>query len=117
MRSRLALQSLKAPDRPGDLAERQQEKIHDIKDRSEQELAIAVQQCYRHVSYPSRNRIGARGVDLAHTAINIPSASNRPGAGQQQVVRALRDLKKLRSSKDKPTRRSTLPDRTPLWRG
>ena len=92
MRSRLALQRLKAPDRLVDLAEHQQEKIRDLEARSEQELAIAVQQCYRHVFYPSRNRIGTRGVDLAHTAVDIPSASNQPGAGQQQIARALRVL-------------------------
>lgn len=67
MRSRLALQRLKAPDRLADLAEHQQEKIRDLEARSEQELAIAVQACYRHVFYPSRNRIGTGGVDLAHT--------------------------------------------------
>ena len=39
--------------------------------RSEQELAIAIQQCYRHVFYPSRNRVGASDVDLAHSAIDM----------------------------------------------
>ena len=102
MRSRLALQRLKAPDRLVDLAGHQQEKIRDLEARSQQELAIAIQQCYRHVFYPSRNRIGKRGLDLAHTAIHIPSASNQPGAGQQQVARALRDLKKLRLPEDQP---------------
>ena len=80
MRSRLALQRLQAPDRPVDLAEHQQEKIRDLQARPDEELAIAVQQCYRHVFYPSRNRIGTRGVDLAHTAVDIPSASNHSRA-------------------------------------
>ena len=117
MRSRLALQRLKAPDRLVDLAEHQQEKIRDLEARSEQELAIAVQACYRHVFYPSRNRIGTRGVDLAHTAIDIPSASNQPGAGQQQVARALRDLKKLRFPEDDPDAPTYVRDRTPLRKG
>ena len=117
MRSRLALQRLKVPDRLVDLAEHQQEKIRDLEARSEQELAIAIQQCYRHVFYPSRNRIGTRGVDLAHTAIDIPSASNQPGAGQQQVARALRGLKKLRSSDDEPDAPAYVRDRTPLRKG
>ena len=39
--------------------------------RSEQELAIAIQQCYRHVFYQSRNRVGASDVDLAHSAIDM----------------------------------------------
>ena len=117
MRSRLALLRLKAPDRLVDLAEHQREKIRDLEARSDQELAVAIQQCYRHVFYPSRNRLGTRGVDLAHTAIDIPLASNRPGAGQQQVVRALRDLKKLRSSEDEPDAPVYVRDRTPLRKG
>lgn len=117
MRSRLALQRLKAPERLVDLAEHQQEKIRDLEARSEQELAIAVQACYRHVFYPSRNRLGAGGVDLAHTAVDIPSASNQPGAGQQQVARALRDLKKLRFSEDAPDAPTYVRDRTPLRKG
>ena len=117
MRSRLALQRLKAPDRLVDLAGHQQEKIRDLEARSEQELAIAIQQCYRHVLYPSRNRMGTRGVHLAHTAIDIPSASNRPGAGQQQVARALRDLKKLRVPEDEPDAPAYVRDRTPLRKG
>ena len=80
MRSRLALRRLKEPDRFVDLANHQQEKIRDLEARSEQELAIAIQQCYRHVFYPSRDRIGTRGAELAHTAIDIPSASNQPGS-------------------------------------
>ncbi len=115
MRSRLALQRLKEPDRLADLAEHQQEKIRDLEARSEQELAIAVQQCYRHVFYPSRNRIGARDVSLAHTAVDIPSASNKPGAGQQQIARALRDLRKLRFHE--PDAPAYVRDRTPLRKG
>ncbi len=117
MRSRLALQRLKEPDRLVDLAQHQQERIRDLEARSEQELAISVQQCYRHVFYPSRNRIGSGGVDLAHTAIDMPSASHQPGAGQQQVARALRDLKKLRFSEDEPDAPTYVRDRTPLRKG
>ena len=117
MRSRLALRRLKAPDRLIDLAAHQQEKIRDLEARSEQELAIAIQQCYRHVFYPSRDRVGTRGVDLAHTAIDIPSASDQPGAGQQQVARALRELKKLRLAEDEPDAPTYVRDRTPLRKG
>ena len=117
IRSRLALQRLKKPERLIDLAEHQQDAIRDREARSEQELAIAIQQCYRHVFYPSRNRLGTRGVDLAHTAIDIPSASDKPGAGQQQIARALRDLKKLRFPEDEPDAPAYVRDRTPLRKG
>ena len=99
---RLALRELKKPERLIDLAEHQQAKLREMEARSEQELAIAIQQCYRHIFYPSRNRVGASDVDLAHSAIDVHSTSDQPGAGQQQIVRALRDLNKLRLSEDEP---------------
>ena len=114
---RLALQDLKKPERLVDLAEHQQDKLRELEARSEQELAIAVQQCYRHIFYPSRNRIDASGVDLAHTAIDVQSTSERPGVGQRQIVRALRDLSKLRLAEDEPDSPAYVRDRTPLRRG
>ena len=114
---RLALRELKKPERLIDLAEHQQAKVRELEARSEQELAIAIQQCYRHVFYPSRNRVGASRVDLAHTAIDIHSTSDQPGAGQQQIVRALRDLNKLRLSEDEPDSPAYVRDRTPLKKG
>jgi hypothetical protein len=41
-------------------------------------------------------------VDLAHSAIEVESASEKPGVGQQQVVRALQANKKLRLDSDPP---------------
>ena len=114
---RLALQELKKPERLIDLVEHQQAKVRELEARSEQELAIAIQQCYRHIFYPSRNRVGASEVDLAHSAIDVHSASDQPGAGQQQIVRALRDLKKLRLSEDEPDSPAYVRDRTPLKKG
>jgi len=114
---RLALQELKKPERLVDLAEHQQAKVRELEARSEQELAIAIQQCYRHVFYPSRNRVGTSEVDLAHSAIDVHSASDQPGAGQQQISRALRDLKKLRLSEDEPDSPTYVRDRTPLKKG
>ena len=116
-RRRLALQDMKKPERIADLAEHQQARVREMESRSEQELANAVQQCYRHLFYPSRDRIGDNSVDLAHSAIDIPSASDKPGAGQQQVVRALRDLGKLRLAEDEPDSPAFVRDRTPLKRG
>lgn len=114
---RLALAELRKAERLSELAEHQQAKVKELEQRSVTEAAIAVQQCYRHVFYPSRNRIGASMVDLAHSAIDIQSTSDKPGAGQQQVVRALRDLKKLRLQEDEPDSPSFIRDRTPLKKG
>ena len=114
---RLALRELKRPERLIDLAEHQQAQVRELEARSEQELAIAIQQCYRHLFYPSRDRIGGNDVDLTHSAIDMHSASHQPGAGQQQVVRALRDLGKLRLSEDEPDSPTYIRDRTPLKRG
>ena len=117
VRRRLALHRLKQPDRMGELAEHQQAKVRELESRSETELALAVQQCYRHVFYPSQNRISEDGGDLAYTVIDTPSSSDRPGAGQQQVVRALRDLGKLRTADDEPDSPTYVRDRTPLRQG
>ena len=114
---RLALVEMKKPENLDGLAEYQQEKVLAMEAKSEQELAIAIQQCYRHVFYPSRNRIETSEVDLAHSAIDIHSTSDRPGAGQQQVVRSLRDLSKMRLSEDAPDSPSYVRDRTPLKKG
>ena len=116
-RRRLALQDMKKPERIADLAEHQQARVREWESRSEQELANAVQQCYRHLFYPSRDRVGGGSLDLAHSAIDTPSTSDRPGAGQQQVVRALRELSKLRLSEDEPDSPAYVRDRTPLKRG
>ena len=114
---RLALRELKKPDRLVELAEHQQNRVREQEARSEQELALAIQQCYRHVFYPSRNRAGTSDVDLAHSAIDVHSSSDKPGAGQQQIVRTLRDLNKLRLSEDEPDSPAYVRDRTPLKKG
>lgn len=114
---RLALLELKKPERLAELAEHQQAKVKEWEARSEQELAITIQQAYRHVFYPSRNRVAGGDVDLAHSAIDLPASSDKPGAGQAQVVRALRDAGKLRTSEDPPDSPSYIRDRTPLKKG
>lgn len=116
-RRRLALQQLKQADRMGELAEHQRIKVLELESRSEAELALAVQQCYRHVFYPSRNRLPGSDADLSYTVIDTPSSSDRPGAGQQQVVRVLRDLGKLRTPEDEPDSPAYVRDRTPLRKG
>ena len=114
---RLALRELKKPERLLELAEHQQAHVRERESRSEADLAITIQQCYRHVFYPSRTGIGSNGTDLAHTAIEMQSTSDRPGAGQRQVERALRELNKLRLADDEPDSPAYIRDRTPLRSG
>ena len=114
MRRVLALRILGRADRIVDLAEYQQTKVRELAASSEHSLAIAIQTCYRHVFYPSRQGVGPDQVSLVHTAIDAPSASDRPGAGQRQVVRTLRDLNKLRLPEDEPDSPAYVRDRTPL---
>jgi hypothetical protein len=114
---RLALKDLRSPERIAELAEHQQAKVRELEGRSEAEVAIAIQQCFRHLFYPSRNRLSGASVDLAHSALEIHSASERPGAGQQQIVRALREFHKLRTPEDEPDAPAYVRDRTPLKRG
>ena len=115
-RRRLALAALKRADRLRDLAEHQQAQVRELEARSEQELALAIQQAYRHVFYPSSDRADP-SVTLAHTAIDIHSASDQPGVGQRHIERALRELRKLRLAEDDPDAPVYVRDRTPLRKG
>lgn len=118
MLRRLALQELKRPQRLAELAEHQQAKVLELEKKSETELAIAVQQAYRHVLYPSRTPVGGVGsTQLAHSVIDIQGASERPGSGQVQVVRQLKNQSKLREADDQPDSPTYIRDRTPLKKG
>lgn len=117
MARRLALRELIREDRLAELAPHQREAVRRMETGSEAELATAIQQCYRHLFYPSKLRLTGTDVDLAHSAVDIPSASEKPGSGQQQVLRALRDLKKLRLAEDEPDSPAYIRDRTPLKKG
>lgn len=114
---RLALAALLAPDKLRQLAEHQQQKVKELHKRSEQEVALAIQQCYRHLFFPSRNKVEGALVDLAHTAFEIHSASERPGQGQEQVLRALADSQKLLRASDNPLAPAYVRDQTPLKKG
>lgn len=115
---RLALQELKRPERVKELAEHQQAKVLELEKKSETEAAIAIQQCYRHILYPSRNALGGSGsVQLAHSVIDIQNASERPGSGQLQVMRQLQSQNKVRDASDAPDSPSYIRDRTPLKKG
>jgi len=114
---RLALEAMRSPDRLGQLPEHQQDKVNELYKKSEQELAIIIQQCYRHLFYPSRNRLDGASVDLAHTAFDLPSASQRPGNGQQEIVQALIDNQKLLPPSSDPPAPNYVRDQTPLKKG
>ena len=116
---RLALAELIKPDRIAELADHQQRKVRELEQKSEMEVATAIQQCYRHVFYPSRHRLPGSPVDLAHAAVDIHTASEKPGSGQQQIVRTLREStnQKLRLSEDPPESPGYIRDRTPLKKG
>lgn len=116
---RLALAELVKPGRIDELADHQQRKVRELESKSEMEVAAAIQQCYRHVFYPSRLRLPGSPVDMAHAAVDIHSASEKPGSGQQQIVRTLRESanQKLRLSEDPPESPGYIRDRTPLKKG
>ena len=114
---RLALVELRKPERLGDLAEHQKARILEFDEKSEHAVAGAIQQCYQHVFYPSKNRLPRAEVDLAHTAVAVHQAADSPGAGQVQILRTLREQKKLRTREDEPDAPAYIRDRTPLRKG
>jgi hypothetical protein len=112
----LALAELVKPERSGDMAPHQQLKLREDLTKSPQQTNQAIQHCYRHILYPSPSKL-SEGSELAHTAIEMTN-TDQPD-GQRAIIRALRDLGKLRSSleedkQDAPTR---VRDRTPLRKG
>ena len=112
----LALQELRRADRIGELAEHQQTQVIELARRSEADIAVAIQQCYRHLFYPSRSAIGGGSISLDLATIDQTSASERPGSGQTQIVRQLSDIGKLKKPEDNPDQPSYIRDRTPLKR-
>ena len=117
MLRRIALRELRRSDKVKDLADYQVAKLAELERTSEQQLAVAVQQCYRHVFYPSKNRLDGANCDLAHTVIDIQTASERPGDGQKQVITQLQSAGKLRLASDQPDSPVYVRDRTPLRKG
>lgn len=113
----LALESLRVPGKLKDLADYQVAKLNEDFGRTKHQLATAIQQCYRHIFYPSRNRVDGANCDLAHTVVDIQTASDRPGDGQKQVVTQLQNVNKLRLPTDQPDSPVYVRDRTPLKKG
>lgn len=114
---RLALNELRRPERLNEFPPHQQDKIKEWYHGSELDLALAIQQCYRHVLYASKHRIDGASLDLAHSAIEVQAASDKPGQGQKQVIQVLRANNKLRLPEDEPDSPTYIRDRTPLKKG
>jgi hypothetical protein len=115
---RLALRAMQTPVRLKELAEHQQRRVQELYQKSEQVVAIAIQRCYRHLFFPSRNnRVDGALVELGHTAFEIGSAAADPGQGQRQVERALVDNRKLLRGDDPPLAPVYVRDQTPLKKG
>lgn len=114
---RIALRELKAADRMKDLAEHQQAKLMEQERQSETTVTTAIQQAYRHLLYPSKVGLGDGTVSLAHSVIDLPNASEQPGAGQRAVLRQLQNQQKVRDASDTPDSPAYIRDRTPLKRG
>lgn len=112
----LALRELNRPDRLGELADHQRAQVIELAKRSETEIAVSVQQCYRHLFYPSRTTLGSGNLMLDLATIDQHSASERPGSGQTQIVRLLSSIGKLRTPEDNPDQPAYIRDRTPLKR-
>lgn len=116
MRKRLALEDMQAPDAQGELAPHQKEKLRELYKRSSQETALAIQQTYRHIFYPSADRLPGAPVSLNHAVIEVDKASCKPGDGQSQVIKALAGIK-LRFANDAPDSVAYLCKYTPLKNG
>lgn len=108
---RLALAELKKPVHSDDLADHQQKMVGELEKKSQTDLALAVQQCYRRLFVP---RAAAAGGSLEPLPLDDYDASEKPGNGQRAVVRALREKGKLRLPEDQPDAPEYVRDKTPL---
>ena len=109
---RIALEYLEARG-TGSLAE-QGQRVRELKGESVTRAAIAVQQCYRHVFFPSGAALDEAG--LAHLALEIDNASANPGAGQKAVVRTLRNHNKISAPDDIAINAAAIRDKIAAFR-
>ncbi|MBM4345232.1 MAG: ATP-binding protein [Deltaproteobacteria bacterium] len=119
VRQQLALVRLCTEETLGQLAPHQRAKIKANLEGAPALVAIAIQQAYCHLFYPSKLRLQGASVDLNHAVFTVPETSEAPGNGQKQVVLALRNAagKKLRTDDDQPDSPTYVRDRTPLKKG
>ena len=114
VRLHLALAELRKPDRVGQLAEHQQEKINEDYHKAPLAIAQAVVQCYRHLFYPSHLPMPRTNEPIGHSAIEAHNISDNPGNAQIHVARILREHKKLLDQGDQPDAPAYVRDQTPL---
>lgn len=114
MRRRLALEDMRNPAKQADLADHQKQQLMERYRISEQEVAICVQQTYRHVFYPTCHRLEGAKENLQHTTVEVQNASANPGSGQNQIIRVLQGVNKLRLDGDNPDSPLFIIERTPL---
>jgi hypothetical protein len=113
----IAIRELRNSPTFGQLADYQQRNLEGELGKSRSAAAVAVQQTYRHLFYPSGSRLEGASVTLNHSVIDTPSAAESPGAGQRQIVRSLRESRKLRLPEDAPDAPSYIRDKTLLRHG
>ena len=114
---RLALIEMKKPERLKELAEHQQNKVKELESKSLTELAVAIQQCYRHrvLSVAESDRRQATLISRIPPWTSMRrQSSGRRSAGES---RSLQDLNKLRLPGDEPDSPTYIRDRTPLRKG
>jgi hypothetical protein len=112
--TRRALDTLKASARFQDLPEHQRSWVREELGKAETNLAVAIQTCYRHLFFPSRNHaIEGAGIPLGHASIETHTAAERPGEGQQQVLKTLREASKIIGSGEDPPSPRFVRDKTP----
>lgn len=118
MRHRLALEDLQDPALQQDLAPHQQAQLKERYQKSRQELAIGIQQAYRHLFYPTNTvQQNGQNVTLAHTSIDLPNTAANPGSGQAHIIRILESLGKLHRDEKQAYDTPYLVNKTPLKQG
>jgi hypothetical protein len=110
---RLALVDLESRG-AGALVEHQVRRLRELKTEALHRAAVAVQQAYRHVFFPSGQALDNSG--LAHLVLETDNTAANPGDGQKAILRTLRDHQKISGPEDLPPNPIPVRDRTPLAR-
>lgn len=104
----LALERLVTPSRIEQLADHQQKEVKRKYQNAKSDLAIAIQNSYRHLYYPDNS-------GLQHATIETQATAAQPGSGERAVIGCLADANKL-SQDGAPPSPGYLRDKTPLGR-